>query len=386
MSDQQGAGGKGSSRRRLILSVVLAVLVIGGGIFWWLGHGKEDTDDAFTEGNVVDLRPLVGGTVLAVHITDNQQVKKGDVLAEIDQADYIIARDTAEAAELSAEAALAKAQANLSLIEITTDASLSEAQHNVDVAEASLAQSKADVTAASAVAGQTARDAKRYQELSATSAASKQKLDSADADARSAAARLTSANSAVKAAEAQVAVARAQLRSAQTGDQQRALAQAEVKAAEAQLKSSKASLDKAELDLQRTTIVAPEDGVITNRQINPGDVVSAGQKISAFVVGKPWVVANFKETQLTDMRPGQPVEIEIDAYPGKKYAGHIDSIQRGSGPYFSLLPPENATGNFVKVVQRVPVKIVFDELPEQPLGLGFSVFPVVDVSVDPQRK
>ncbi|WP_445681019.1 HlyD family secretion protein [Radicibacter daui] len=386
MSDQQGAGGKGSSRRRLILSVVLAVIVIGGGLLWWLGHGKEDTDDAFTEGNVVDLRPLVGGTVLAVHITDNQQVKKGDVLAEIDPADYLIARDTAQASELSAEAALVKAQANLSLIEITTDASLAEAQHNVDVAEASLAQTKADVTAASAVAGQTARDAKRYQELSVTSAASKQKLDSADADARSAAARLVAANSAVKAGEAQVAVARAQLRSAQTSEQQIALAQAEVKAAQAQVKSSKAALDKAELDLQRTTITAPEDGVITNRQINPGDVVSAGQKVSAFVVGTPWVVANFKETQLTDMRPGQPVEIEIDAYPGKKYAGHVDSIQRGSGPYFSLLPPENATGNFVKVVQRVPVKIVFDELPEQPLGLGFSVAPVVDVSVDPQRK
>jgi membrane fusion protein, multidrug efflux system len=133
-------------------------------------------------------------------------------------------------------------------------------------------------------------------------------------------------------------------------------------------------------------LVAPQDGVITNRQINPGDVVTAGQKLSALVIGKPWVVANFKETQLTDMRPGQPVEIEIDAYPGTKYRGHVDSIQRGSGPYFSLLPPENATGNFVKVVQRVPVKIVFDELPEQPLGLGFSVLPVVDVSADPQQK
>lgn len=277
------------------------------------------------------------------------------------------------------------AESNVALTEASTAASLSQAQSAEAAARAALAQAEANALADEARYEQARADVPRYQSATRQGASSGQRLDQALAAARSGEAVWQAAKQAVQAAEAKIAEARAQVDQAKTAPEQIAVRQAEARAAAAQAEAARARVGQAELNLSYTNIFAPADGHITKRSVNAGDVVRDNEMLGRLVLDERWVTANFKETQLTRMRPGQPVEVDIDAYPDTPLKGRVDSIQRGTGSRFSLLPAENATGNYVKIVQRVPVKIVLDQPPEpgMVLGLGLSVVPTVDVGAEP---
>jgi len=327
------------------LAALVILLVVGVLFYVFFVAPYEDTDDAFIDGYTTTISPRVAGQVERLMVTDNQLVKEGDVLVEIDPRDY-------EASLLQASAALAVAQ---------SQSDQSKAQ--VKVSEANVAQAQAAVTAADAEAQRANDDLKRYQTVE-TRAVSKSAFDQAQAQSRSANANLVAARSQVQAGEAGVV-----------------LSQAAVKTADASIRQAEARLRQAELNLSYTKIIAPVDARVTARTVQTGNYVEAGQALLALVPTDVWVTANFKETQLTYMRPGQPVEMRIDAYPNRKFKGRVDSLQAGTGARFSLLPPENAVGNYVKVVQRVPVKIVFDQpLPTNlDIAPGMSVVPKVRV-------
>jgi membrane fusion protein, multidrug efflux system len=337
-------------RRRILPRVVIALAglaAIGVGVAWWLdARDYESTDDAFIDAHMVRVAPQVTGRVAVVPVDDNQAVAAGQLLVKIDPAPLRAKLDQAEANQANATGLLAQARAQQVVVEANAD----QARAQVGVAEAN---------ATNAMAG-----LKRSQSLIVKMAVSQQALDDAVAAARRTAAALIAAQKGLEAAEAQFGVTKSQ-----------------IETAEAALRSAAAQAEQARLDLSYTEVTASEAGTIAHKNVSPGDYVQIGQNLIALVPLKIWITANFKETQLDLMRAGQPVEIRIDAYPGQTFHGHVDSFQRGSGPAFSLLPPENATGNFVKVVQRVPVKIVFDDPPDQgrPLGPGMSVVPRVKV-------
>jgi membrane fusion protein (multidrug efflux system) len=337
-------------RRRILPRVVIALAgfaAIGVGVAWWLeARDYESTDDAFIDAHMVRVAPQVTGRVAVVPVDDNQAVAAGQLLVKIDPAPLRAKLDQAEANQANATGLLAQARAQQVVVEANAD----QARAQVGVAEAN---------ATNAMAG-----LKRSQSLIVKMAVSQQALDDAVAAARRTAAALIAAQKGLEAAEAQFGVTKSQ-----------------IETAEAALRSAAAQAEQARLDLSYTEVTASEAGTIAHKNVSPGDYVQIGQNLIALVPNKIWITANFKETQLDLMRAGQPVEIRIDAYPGQTFHGHVDSFQRGSGPAFSLLPPENATGNFVKVVQRVPVKIVFDDPPDQgrPLGPGMSVVPRVKV-------
>jgi membrane fusion protein (multidrug efflux system) len=322
----------------------------------------------------------VGGRIERLRISDNQRVKTGDLLLEIDPSDFLAARASAQASFDGALAAEAEARSNLELTKASTAATIAEAESGLALAKAGVGQSEAQHAAASAEAHRAAVDAKRYMALSKNDYASRQTLDQAQATARVAAAQELADIQAVAVAEAKVGQAEAQLAQAQTATHQIAVKEAQLQFASASVEAARAALRTAELNLSYTKIYAPQDGYITKRQVNAGDVIQKNQTLATLVFGTPWVTANFKETQLDGMRPGQPVEIALDAYPAGSLKGRVDSIMRGTGSRFSLLPPEDATGNYVKVVQRVPVKIVFEGPIDAAyvLGLGMSVVPTVD--------
>jgi membrane fusion protein, multidrug efflux system len=379
--------GNGKRRRLMLVASLLLIALTGGTTYWLLTRNLESTDDAFIDGDAVQITPKVGGTVVALHVTDNQAVKAGDPILDIDPRDYEVAVENARATLDGAEAQAAVARANLDLVKITTAATLEQSESALAHAQASLAQSQAQAVIAEAEAVRASRDAARYEELQRESVASRQRYEQAIAQSKSATAQVVASKEAIKVAAAQVGEARGQLNIAKSGPQQVAVKEAELAAAEAHVAASHAALDQVLLNLSYTKIIAPHDGIITKRNVQQGDVVQKDQSLGALVFGTPWVSANFKETQLTRMSVGQPVDITVDAYPDKVFKGRIDSIQRGTGAHFSLLPPENATGNFVKVVQRVPVKITFDAAPPSNyvLGLGMSVVPTVNVSAVPQN-
>ena len=323
-------------------------------------RSHESTDDAFIEADIVILSPKVSGQVRAVYVTDNEFVRRGDLLVEIDPRDYEALVAEKRAALQSAQTGLESAKANLKVT-----------QSRVNSAQATNAQRQAEADAALAVASRAETDLARDRELLTNKTISPQEFDAARAAAVSAGASAKAANEQIAAARSGVAEARDQVTSAQ----------AAFANAEAQIKLAAADLQTAELNLSYTRIDAPIAGRVTHRAVNPGDYLQVGQNIMALVPQNVYVVANFKETQLRNMRPGQPATITVTAYPGKAFSGHVDSIQAGSGARFSLLPPENAVGNFVKVVQRVPVKILFNGLSEtnRVLGPGMSVVPSVRV-------
>lgn len=378
---------RNSGRRRalLIVAVVALVCAVAGGGWWFLHRNLESTDDAFLEGSAVTLSPRLGGTVQAVHMADNEAVEAGEVLVEIDPAEFQAAHAEAAARLAEAEARRQVAEANLALTRASTAAELDEARSGVAGADATLAQARSEVREAAAEARRASVDAERFERLLTNHYASRQRYEQAEATTRTADAALGAATEGVRVAEARAAQARARVAAARTGSQRIAAREAELKSATTAVAAARAALAKAEIDLGHTRITAPQAGYVTEKSVEPGDVVQPGQTLAELVYGRPWVVANFKETQLTRMRAGQPVEIRIDAYPDLVLKGHVESIQRGTGARFALLPPENATGNFVKVVQRVPVKIVFDELPRagQVLALGMSVVPTVNVGAAP---
>lgn len=334
-------------KSRLIIVAALAVVgVLASGFYLRFVAPYESTDDAFIEGRITAIAPQVPGRVARLLVQDNQEVKRGEVLVEIDPSDY--------------QARLTQCQANLA----GANSRLEQANAQLLVDQARAEQEQANVRAAEAEASRAQTELKRYQSVESR-AVSRIQVDAAETVARSASAQADVARSRARAAEAQLK-----------------LSQASILAAKAEIQQGEAAVRQAELNVSYTKVIAPDDGHVSRRSVEVGAYIQPGQAIMAIVPRQVWVVANFKETQLTKMHAGQPAEIKVDAYPGQKFQGHVESIQRGAGAKFSLFPPENATGNYVKVVQRVPVKIIFDAAPDDQLvlGSGMSVEPTVKVN------
>ena len=334
---------------RIALLFLLAAAVAGGWYIWQ--DGKVTTDNAAIEGTIVTLSPKVQGYVKAVHIKDNQVVKAGDVLVEIDPADYQIKRDRAAAVLSAAKAAAGAAQSSLATTSISAPSGLEGARAQVASAQANWEKAAADRQRMESLFREGACSQQQWDQAVATEASLRAALEKSQADARS----------------------------ASTAPSVIATAQSTTEQLAAQVRQAEVELAQAEQDLANTKIIAPVDGRITKRSVELGNYVQAGQQLGSLVGTELWVVANFKETQLKRMHPGQTAEIRIDAYPGVTLKGRVDSLQAGTGAHFSLFPAENATGNFVKVVQRVPVKIVLEAQPESSihLGPGMSVEPTV---------
>jgi membrane fusion protein, multidrug efflux system len=346
---------KRKERRPVVAMIGIAVvtlLLIGGIYYWWTTRNLESTDDAYTDGRAVTIAPQVSGTVLSLDVTDNQFVKKDQLLIHIDPRQYITDRDQAAAALATAKAQYAGQQFGAEIARKNFPAQLEQAQAQLANAKANLAKTQADYD--------------RQRSLS------KQATSQQDIDA---------ATSALKQAQAQVMLADAQVTQNSPVPQRIGETDQQVDQLKGQVEQAQARLDQANLNLSWTFVKAPQDGWITKRNVEVGNYVVPGQQIFSIVAPEVWITANFKESQLADMRKGQPVKIRIDAYPRLDLHGHVDSIQLGSGSKFTAFPPENATGNFVKVVQRVPVKIVIDSGldPNVPLPLGISAEPTVTV-------
>ena len=307
-------------RRRIVVIGVLVLLgvIAAGAYYYWQSRDYESTDDAYIQGHPVSVSTRVSGNVVAVHVKDNQHVPQGELLIEVDPRDYQIDLERAQAA--------------------------------LQAAQANEQKASADVEAARATWVQQEQDLRRNEELVKQGAATEQTLEHSRAAATTAQANLNAQEKNLVSVRAQTAVA-------------------------------KVAVEAARLQLSYTQVRAPQAGFVTQRSVDVGTYVNVGQPLLVIVTDEMFVIANFKETQLTHMHPGQPVTIRVDAYPGVVFRGRVDSIQAGTGPTFSLFPPENATGNFVKIVQRIPVKIVFDGSsdPDHRLVLGLSVRPRVRI-------
>ncbi|MGO9672673.1 MAG: HlyD family secretion protein [Methylocella sp.] len=338
-------------RSLLFVGLLIAALVGGGGAYLYFSTlNIESTDDAYTDGRAVTIAPQVSGLVVSLDVADNQFVRKGEPLIHIDPRQYIQDRDSAEGALKVAEAQLAGLKLGAEI-----------ARKNFP---AQLEQTKAQLASAQAAEVKAEADYQRQRSLP-KQATTQQEVDAATA--------------ALRQAQAQVALAAAQVAVAEPVPQRIGQADAEVGQLTGQVEQAKAKLDQANLNFEWTIVRAPQDGWITKRNVEVGNYVTPGQQIFSIVSPEVWVTANFKETQLDRIRPGQPVDIKIDAYPHLKLKGHVDSIQLGSGSKFTAFPPENATGNFIKIVQRVPTKITIDSGldPALPLPLGISAAPTV---------
>jgi membrane fusion protein (multidrug efflux system) len=344
-----------------IAGVILAVLLFFGISYLISSYTSETTDDAFITGHIVSIAPRISGQVSAVHVLDNEWVTNGELLVEIDPSDYNSTLEQKQAAQSSSESSLKAALAGYELMQV-----------KVKTAEADAQETKADADSAEATDTKAKADFERAQKLVKENTISSQEYDQFKAAADEAEAKLNSANAKAASDQSKVNEANAQTDAVK----------AEAEAALAQLNESKTAVGSAQLNVSYTKIFAPGDGLVTRKQVEAGDYLQTGQTIFSIVPKDVWVVANFKESQLRDMQTNQPVLILIDALGGRKFRAHVDSVQAGSGAVFSLLPPENAVGNYVKVVQRVPVKIVFDEqLPEdKTIGPGLSVEPRVQTS------
>ncbi len=351
-NDQQPERKRPGKKPLIILAVVVVIMLIVGFWFWFTTRNIETTDDAFTEGDAVTIAPKASGYVVKLLVKDNQRVKKGDLLVEIDPSDNRAQREQANAQLGLAVAQLHQAQAQLALSKIQYPAQRDQALADQAKAEANLLNAQADY---------------RRQRGVDPRATSQRNIDSASAQLRLAQAQLQSAKAQVEVAS-QVAL---QIRQQETN----------VEARQQQVEQAKAQLSTADLNLSYTQVRAPYDGFVTKRNVQLGTLVQAGSSLFSLVSPEIWVTANFKESQLQHMNPGDKVEISVDAWPDMKLEGHVDSIQMGSGSRFSTFPSENATGNYVKIVQRVPVKIVIDKGldPNHPLPLGLSVEPKVTV-------
>lgn len=336
----------------IILAIVVVVMLIVGLFFWLTSRNVETTDDAFTDSDAVTIAPKASGYVTQLHVKDNQRVKQGDLLVVIDPRDNTAQRDQAQAQLGLAMAQLHQAQAALDLAKVQYPA-------QKDQALATLAKAQANYVNAQ-------EDDKRQRGVDPR-ATSQRNIDAAGAQLRSARAELESAKAQVEVAS-QVAL---QIRQQATN----------VEARQRQVEQAQAQLNTANLNLSYTEVRAPYDGFITRRNVQVGSLVQPGTALFSLVSPNTWITANFKESQLERMRPGNKVNITVDAWPNMKLEGHVDSVQMGSGSRFSAFPAENATGNYVKIVQRVPVKIVIDKGldPERPLPLGLSVEPKVTV-------
>ena len=394
-------------RVRIGLAFLLLAL-IGVGVWLWVTAGRESTDDAQIDARVTQIAARIGGTIARVAVDDNQRVAAGDVLVEIDPRDHQVAVDKARAELADAEANAVAARSNVPITAtaatsgvVTARGSVAQAQSAVTAAEREVEAARARRVSAEArlreveaTAAKAARDVERLRGLLAKDEIPQQQFDATTAAAaaqkaagEAARSQVVEADAGIRVAESRLVQARAgeqqahaELQTAQTAPEQVTATKARASAAEARVQQARANVAQAELNLQYTTVKAPAAGVVSKKGVNTGQVVQPGQPLLALVqIDEVWVTANFKETQLKDMRPGQRATVAVDALGGRAFTGKVDSIAGATGARFSLLPPENATGNFVKVVQRVPVKIVLDgaQDPERLLRPGMSVVPTV---------
>ena len=354
-SDEEAAEGQAEKQSSVLrrhpvwfaLGAVAIVLVAVAGFFYWMIylHPYESTDDAFVDARSFSLAPKVSGYVTDVPVTDNQHVETGKVLFQIDRRDYEVALQQAKAQVESAQASIQN-----------IDAQIEGQKAQIDVAQAQVTQAKAALDFAQ-------QDAARYQDLARKGAGTVQQSQQSTSNLEQQQANVERAQASVVAAKTQIGALEAQKASAK-----------------ASLANAAAQQAQAELNLGYTTVTAAQGGRVVRLTGARGQYAQAGQSLSMFVPDEIWITANYKETQITDMRPGQRVAVEIDAYPDRKIEGRVDSVQPGSGTAFSLLPAQNATGNYVKVVQRVPVKIVVDKWPDDvAIGPGMSIVPTVRV-------
>ncbi len=388
-----------ASRRKFIVIAVVILLVIGGALFYWHSTFSEDTDDAQVDGDLYEVSSRVTGQVIAVYVKDNQQVEAGQPIADIDPKDYQVAFDQAQANLASAEADYEQAHVNVPITSVSSTTQISTSTSDVTASAASVAQAQkqveaaeARVTQAKANALKAQLDVERYTPLVQKDVISKQQFDQAVATANATTAAVLEAQADVIAAQetvrqAQQKVAQSKfmaVESAKNGPQQVKAQEARAEAMQAAVKQAQAKLEQARLNLSYCKIVAPTAGIVSKKNVDVGANVSIGQDLLTVVpLTNLWVTANFKETQLEKMRPGEEVKLEVDALGGRKFSGKITQIGGATGSRLSLFPPENATGNYVKVVQRIPVRIDFTNLQQEngdyALRPGFSVTPIVTV-------
>lgn len=374
--------------------LVIGLLVVVGGIFVWRYYSThESTDDAQIDGDMYPISSRINGHVVAVEIQNNQFVRKGTVLVRVDPTDYQVALERAQANYAMAMARAQASRAGVPITAVNSSTGISSAQARVQAAQAAVAAAQKQSLAAEAKVKQSQADyakarsdLSRYAQLIKKDEVSQQEYDHAlqTAEADSAAVAVTQSAAAaaqqnVALAQAQVAQAQADLGASKAGPQRVRMSRAEADAADAAVKTAKAVLDQAQLNLDYCIVRAPADGIVGKKAVEMGQNVGIGQALMAIVpVEGLYVTANYKETELKDMRPGDPATIHVDAYD-HDYKGHVLNIAGATGEKFSLLPPENATGNYVKVVQRIPVRIVFDpgQDSEHLLRVGMSVEPTV---------
>lgn len=384
-------------RKRFFIIGVVVLVLIGVGLYWWHSTYYENTDDAQIDGNLVQISARIKGYISQVDVEDNQQVQKGQVLLEIDPRDAQAALDQGEAALATAKANYEAALANVPITSRSTGATLSSTAADVQVALSTIAQSEKQLDAAqaqvlSAEADNTKAqlDLERYTPLVQRDVVSKQQYDAVVATAASAKAQVAAAQANLQGARDQVRVAndrllvaRANYRSAGTGPKQVAAQRAKADAAAAQVQAAEAELETDRLNLSYTKIIAPDSGIVNKKTVQVGQNVSAGQTLMTLIpLANIWVTANFKETQLDHMRIGQPATFTVDAYGGRTYHAKVTQIGGATGSMLSLFPPENATGNYVKVVQRIPVRLDLTSPQEDNdhlLRPGMSVTPTVRV-------
>ncbi len=368
-------------RRWLITGTAIAIAVVAAAWRYWPWTGTETTDDAFIDGNIVPLSASIAGRVVAVTVEDNQHVNAGEVVARLDPAPLQARLDQAAAALQVAVATekIAKEMAQIALA--SSDAARAEARAALAAKQADLAVAKSQSDATAQDASRAEAEHARYASLSA-GAVTADLLDRATKTAASARSQADAATSRVQAEARAVDEAQAKLTGTESGPHQVAAAQAGIARAAADRQRAQAGLDEARIAYGYQTVTAPFAGRVARRDVQLGSYIQPGQALMAVVSDDLWVVANLKESQLKRLQMRQSAEIYVDAYPQAVFHAHVDSVQPGSGSRFSLLPPENATGNYVKVVQRVPVKLVFDEpidLERYHLGPGMSVEPVISV-------
>lgn len=385
------------SKRSLVLLIVTAAVLIGGGIWYLTHHGLENTDNAQIDGEVVSVPARIGGVVTRVHFLENQRVKAGDLLAELDavpaQARLAEAEANLFAAEAQAEAA--DATARVSETNAIGDKSVAAASLNTAAVGAAstgdqIKEATAELQSAQTSLAQAKLDQERARRLLDTGAISKAEFDRSDTQYKVAEstvdvarARLTSMQSSAAQARSRVVEAKAKATITNDVDTQIALAHARAKAAHAQVDTAKAARELAALDVSYTKVLAPSDGIVSKKSINVGQMLSPGQSVVQLVTDKIWVTGNFKETQVAKMHVGQPATIGVDAFSGSDIAGEVESFSGATGAKFTLLPPDNATGNFTKVVQRIPVRV---RLREVPAGIALRPGMSVDLTVDTRGK
>ncbi len=385
------------SRKFIIVTVLLVLVATGGvGYYFWT-RGEVSTDDAFVDGHIFIITPRISGYITKIQVDDNELVRAGQPLVVLDSTPY-------EVALAQAKANLAQSQYTLTSLELGVPLQLSQTEDQVRAARAELTSLQRTVEQlrkdADAAAQEVSRlqaqyhlaqlDLKRNTALKKSGAVAQQALDTSQANYEAAKAQLEGAQSKLESAKKQLAAQEADIQQRQanielaaTGKEQAVIKARQTEAQKATVDLNKEQVKQAELNLSYTTIISPTDGYVTQKKIEAGQFVSPGQQLFAVVPMKPpdiWITANYKETQLTDVRPGQAVDIEVDTYPTLHIKGTVDSIMAGTGAVFSLFPPENATGNYVKVVQRIPVKIIINEqdwksLPA--LRVGMSVVPTI---------